>query len=395
MKLRHIIQESSQALRANILRSSLTIIGIVVGIFAVTAMLALGEGLSQNIIGRISSFSQGDISVQGSLTTQDLAWVTEQPYTKAAIGTVSVSGADVIIGGEDYNVTVSSIVGDFMTVQDFSILTGTMFDFKDIEFREQVVVATTDLDTKVREDTGRALVGQVISIGGQQYEVIGVVDIESAGFSRTDGTLYVPYQTVLGTLTNTSNFSTIGVSLEDSAFFEVAGKHILAGLNTSRYLASDSEDLFQVSTAQSIIESAQETTSMISLFLGIVGGIALFVGGIGTMNMMLTTVTERTKEIGLRKAIGARRRDILLQILVESVFLTSLGGIIGIALTWILAQFANQALSASGMSTLSVVVSADVVLLATVVAVGVGVVFGLYPANNASKLQPVDALRTE
>jgi putative ABC transport system permease protein len=394
MKIRHIIQESGQALRTNLLRSSLTIVGIVVGIFAVTAMLALGEGLSQNIIGRISSFSQGDISIQGALSRQDLTWISEQPYVQAAIGTLSISGADVIIGGEDYNVTVSSVLGDFMTVQKFSVLKGEAFDFKDIGFQEQKLVATSDLETKVIEDTGQSLVGQFISVGGQRYEVIGILDIDSPGFSRSDGAVYVPYQTAIGTLSNTSNFGGIGVSLKDSSDFEIAGKHVLEGLNASRFLAPDSDDIFSVSTAQSIIESAQETTSMISLFLGIVGGIALFVGGIGTMNMMLTTVTERTKEIGLRKAIGARRRDILLQILIESVFLTSIGGIIGIALTAILAIFANNAL-ANLSSVITVIVSWNVVMLATGVAVAIGIVFGLYPANSASKLQPVDALRAE
>jgi len=203
----------------------------------------------------------------------------------------------------------------------------------------------------------------------------------------------VPYQSAVGTLTNTSNFSTLGVTLKDSSYFEITGKHILEGLNTSRYLAPDSDDLFSVSTAQSMIESAQETTSMISLFLGIVGGIALFVGGIGTMNMMLTTVTERTKEIGLRKAIGARRRDILLQFLIESVFLTSIGGVLGITLTAVGSIFANKLLADSNV--ISVIVSSQVVAIATGVAIAVGIIFGLYPANNASKLQPVDALRTE
>jgi putative ABC transport system permease protein len=393
MKLRHIAQESGQALRANLLRSSLTIIGIVVGIFAVTAMLALGEGLSQNVIGRISSFSQGDISIKGTLTLQDLAWVSEQPYAEAAIGTLSVSDADVIISGEDYNVTVSSVLGDFAAVQKFTVLKGEMFDFQDPNLQDKVLVATNDLETKIFEETGQSLLNQFVSVGGQRYEVVGILDIESAGFSRSDGTVYLPYRTTVGTLSNTSNFSTIGVSLKDSSFFEIAGKNVLEGLNASRYLTSDSDDLFTISTAQSMIESAQETTNMISLFLGIVGGIALFVGGIGTMNMMLTTVTERTKEIGLRKAIGARRRDILLQFLMESVFLTSIGGVLGITLTAMLAVFANKVLADSNV--ISVIVSSQVVLVATAVAIAVGVIFGLYPANNASKLQPVDALRAE
>ena len=393
MKYRHTIREAGQALRSNRLRSGLTVVGIVVGIFAVTAMLALGEGLSQNVLGRMSAFSQGDVLVRGALTVHDLAWVAEQPYTQGAVGILEVSGVDFVALGESFDVTTRAVLGDFAVVQQFTVTDGTTYDFTDPTYHEQRLVVTTDLDEAVREKTGTGLVGQVVTVGGQRYEVAAVIDIASAGFSRDDGTIYAPYRSVIGTLTNTSNFTSIGVKLKDTAYFEVAGEHLLKGLNASRYLATDSTDLFSVSSAQSIIESAQETTSMISLFLGIVGGIALFVGGIGTMNMMLTTVTERTKEIGLRKALGARRSDILLQILTESVFLTLLGGALGIALTFVAAQVANDLLGASSM--LSVIVSWRVVALATGVAIVVGVVFGLYPASRASTLQPVDALRAE
>lgn len=393
MKLHHIAQEAGQALRTNKLRSSLTVIGIVVGIFAVTAMLALGEGLSQNVIGRISSFSQGDVSISGTLTRDDIAWIDDQSYVEAVVGTVQTQSAEVVVGEEAFNVSVQVVLGDLNTTQPFTQVGGRVYDFADPNIRENIAVATTRFDTAVQEKTGRGLLGTLIPIGGQQYEVVGLIDVPTPGFVRNNGSVYVPYATAIGTLAGTSNFASVGVKLKDQAYFAVAGAHLLAGLNTSHMLAPDSSTLFSVSSAQSIIESAQETTAMISLFLGIVGGIALFVGGVGTMNMMLTTVTERTKEIGLRKAIGARRRDILLQILVESVFLTLIGGVLGILLTIVGAYFANRVLADS--NTLSVIVSMQVVLFATAVAIVVGVVFGLYPASRASKLQPVDALRAE
>lgn len=393
MKVTFLIQEATQTLRANKLRSSLTIIGIVVGIFSVTAMLALGEGLQQNILGRISSFSQGDVSVQGPLSRADFTYIEQAPFTDVALGTLSIGSTDVVFFGEDLNASVASVLGDFERVQPFTVLEGTPFDFTDVALEEHSTVATKGLDDAAFKATGQHLLDQVITIGSQQYTVVAIIDLASAGFSRNDGTLYVPYTAAVGTLAPTSNFATIGVKLKDSGTFEVAGQYLLEGLNTSRYLAKDSSDLFNVSSAQSIIESVQQTTGMISLFLGIVGGIALFVGGIGTMNMMLTTVTERTKEIGLRKAIGARRRDILLQILYESVFLTLIGGAIGILLTVLLALIANKVLADS--QVISIIVSPQVVLVAVLVAVFVGVVFGLYPASRASKLQPVDALRAE
>ena len=210
---------------------------------------------------------------------------------------------------------------------------------------------------------------------------------------RADGNIIVPYKAAIGILSNTSDFSTIGVNLVDQQYYEIAAQHILEALNTSQHLAKDSTTAFSVTTSQEAIQNAIDTTSMISLFLGIVGGIALFVGGIGTMNMMLTTVTERTKEIGLRKAVGARNRDILMQILVESVMLTTIGGAIGIAFTYAGSLIANGLLTSD--SPISIVMSPSVVITAAFVAVIVGIVFGLYPASNASKLQPVDALRSD
>lgn len=393
MKIHHLLLESTQALRGNTLRSLLTIIGIIVGIFSVTAMLALGEGLSQNILGRISSFAQGDISVQGTLTREDLAWVASEPYTKAALGTMSISSADAVAHGEAFTVSVESVLGDLAGVHPFTITQGAAYDFNNADFEEPVAVISDTFEAAVQKKTGASLIQQKFILGGQSFTVVGIMKTTSAGFSRNDGTVYVPYRTAIGTLTGVSTFSAIAVKLKNADDFEVAGKHVLEALNLSRALAPGSTDLFRVSTAQSIIESAQETTATISVFLGIVGAIALFVGGIGTMNMMLTTVSERTKEIGLRKAIGARRRDILLQILLESILLTVIGGAIGIVLTALGALVANNLLGDS--SPIQVLVSFKVVLVATVVAILVGVVFGLYPANRASKLLPVEALRAE
>jgi putative ABC transport system permease protein len=388
-----LISEALHALYANKLRSTLTIIGIIVGISSVTAMLALGAGLSKNIVSRISSFSQGDVSISGNTNREDLAWVREHSFVKGAVGMLTLSATDLVACGESFSVTSRSALGDLTTVQPFTVTEGTAFDFTDASYIKQEMLVSSELRDAVQKKTGCSLVGNSVSLGGQRFSVVGVLSLPTAGFSRNDGTVYLPYRVALASLTSSPSFSSINVSLTDSNYFEIAGKDFLEGLNVSRGLARDSDDSFTVSSAQSIIESVQQTVSMIRIFLGIVGGIALFVGGIGTMNMMLTTVTERTKEIGLRKAIGARRRDILLQILCESVLLTTIGGALGIALTTLLALVANSLLSSS--SPISVVVSPSVVLLATCVSIVVGVVFGLYPARNASTLPPAEALRAE
>jgi putative ABC transport system permease protein len=393
MKFRFLVKESLQALRSNLLRSFLTIIGIVVGIFSVTAMLALGEGLSSNILDRFSSFASGDLTVSGEITYNDFSWIKDQLYVKNSLASLSVNNAEVVVFGNDFSPTIQSAVGDYEALQSYEIVSGEVFDWSNSGFSEAVAVVSDGFANSVEEDTGQSVLGKEISVGGTKYKVIGVIESSSMSFTRGDGVILLPYEKVVGTLSSTKNFSSVAVLLHDSSYFEVTGKAVLEGLNTSRQLASDSEDVFNVETSQSFIETAQETTQMISLFLGIVGGIALFVGGIGTMNMMLTTVTERTREIGLRKAVGARDRDIMLQILIESVLLTSLGGFIGILLSLGVAKIANQIFADSNI--IKVLVNTEVVVFAALVAVAVGVVFGLYPARNASRLQPVDALRSE
>ncbi len=393
MKFKFLITESLQALRSNLLRSFLTIIGIVVGIFSVTAMLALGEGLSSNVLDRFSSFASGDLTVSGKITYNDFSWIKDQPYIKNSLASLSINNAEVIAFGSDFSPTIQSAVGDYEAIQSYEIVSGEVFDWANSGFSENVVVVSDGFADNVKEDTGRTVLGEEITVGGIKYKVIGVIESSSMSFSRGDGVILLPYERVVGTLSDTKNFSSVAILLQDSSYFEVTGKAVLKGLNASRQLAEDSEDIFSVETSQSFIETAQETTQMISLFLGIVGGIALFVGGIGTMNMMLTTVTERTKEIGLRKAVGARDKDIMLQILIESVSLTSLGGLIGILLSLGVAKIANQVFADSNL--IKVLVNTEVVVFAALVAIAVGVVFGLYPARNASRLQPVDALRSE
>lgn len=393
MKTRFLITESIQALRSNLLRSLLTVIGIVVGIFSVTAMLALGAGLSANVMDRFSSFASGDVTVSGEISSNDYAWITEQPYVQNSLASLSVSGAEVVFGGSDFSPTIQSVLGDYDSLQQYDLVEGTVYDWTDPNFTEAVVVVSDGFADSVLEDTGRTVLGSDITVNGQKFTVIGVIESSSMLFTRGDGVILLPYERTVGNLTNKRTFSSVAILLQDSSYFDIAGQGLLKGLNASRQLAADSEDIFGVETSQAFIESAEETTAMITLFLGIVGGIALFVGGIGTMNMMLTTVTERTKEIGLRKAVGARDRDIMLQILVESVVLTSFGGLIGILLSLGAGKVANQIFADSDM--ISVLVNTQVIALAAGVALAVGVVFGLYPARSASKLQPVDALRSE
>jgi putative ABC transport system permease protein len=396
MKPLFLIQEALQAMRSNMLRSVLTIVGIIVGIFSVTAMLALGQGLSDNIANRFNSLIAGDITVSGVLTQNDLAWIKSQNNVAAASGAVNVGSAKVVAQGTAFSPNVKAVLGDYSNITSLTFVSGAPFDFTDSTYGEKVVIVDEGFQAAVLKATSRPVASTSITINGQQFAVIGVISGGTGGFGRrSDGSILIPYAATVGTLTGTNHFSSISVKLINNQYYEIVAKAITEGLNTSRGAVKDSSDYFSVSSAQDAINTALSTIAMISIFLGIVGGIALFVGGIGTMNMMLTTVTERTKEIGLRKAIGARNKDILLQILVESVTLTFVGGVIGIVLTYGVSIIANNILAASGTSVISLVLSWKVVAYATLVSLVVGVVFGLYPARRASLLQPVDALRAD
>lgn len=394
MKIFQLIHESLQALKINILRSTLTIAGIVVGIFAVTAMLALGEGLSANILDRFNSFSTGDITVSGDITHQDLTWVSDQSYVNDVIASQSLSEVETIAGGESFSPNISTYVGDYVSVANPELVSGELFDFEDTELTEHIAIIDEGFLETVQEDAGADISSGSITLNGTRFSIVGVVEGGNSGFGRrSDGNIIIPYASAIGNMTNTSGYSSLAVNLVDQEYYEIAAQHILESLNSARYVDKDSSDYFSVNSAQDAIENAQETTQMLSLFLGIIGAITLFVGGIGTMNMMLTTVTERTKEIGLRKAIGARNRDILYQILVESVVLTLIGGALGIILAYGGSAIANKLLA--GNNTIQVIMSWRVVLLAVSVSVAVGIIFGYYPARNASKLQPADALRAD
>jgi putative ABC transport system permease protein len=392
MKFHYVFHESAEALRTNLLRSVLTIIGIVVGIFSVTAMLGLGAGLTANVSDRFSSFILGDLTISGTLTPSDLQIVTDKRYVNRVLAS-HTSNSSVTYRDNSYNPTVEYVLGDYATMQKYTLVDGEVFNWQDKEYNEQVAVVSDGFITAAGKDSSVSPLNQTVTIAGQPFRVIGVISGNNMNYTRGDGMVFIPYASAVGILTNTNTFSSFAVSLIDNSYYEIAGADLLSSLNAAHQLTHDSNDAYSIQTAQSFIATAKQTISMITLFLGVVGGIALFVGGIGTMNMMLTTVTERTKEIGLRKAIGARDRDILLQILIESVLLTSIGGAIGILLTIGLGALANKLLA--GNQLISIVVNMNVIALAAAVAVTVGVVFGLYPARNASRLQPVDALRAD
>lgn len=398
MRLLDIMREAWDALRAHTFRSLLTILGIIIGVFAVSMMLSLGQGVQKLIDAEINAFSQGDVSIQSSLDElreEDLAWLRQQPYTKSAIGYITTT-QKIQIAEHTLEPTINFINGPFDQARTITITAGKSLDWNNSEQTDSVVVVDTQFEKKFKEKTGRSVYPGTLTIAGDQYTVRGVIKTGS-GFAFGDGDVYLPYSFAATRFDRTA-YTSIALNLFDKTRYEVVSDHVRAGLNAAYGYRVDDTNNFFISSDQAFIDQERKINLYFTLFLGAIGGIALLVGGIGTMNMMLTTVSERTKEIGVRKAVGAYDRDITRQVLCESIVLTSIGGLMGVLLTFLIALVANIVISQffpGGAGGFSLAVNSFVVAVSVGVSVLIGVVFGWNPAKQAAQLPVVEALRSD
>jgi putative ABC transport system permease protein len=413
MKLYRLLLDALENLSANKLRSMLTVLGIVIGVAAVIAMLSIGRGAEASIASRIESMgtnlvyvtpgstSQSGVSSAvgsaGTLTLDDASALTSLPNV-VAVASVTNSMAQLVYQGQNTRTRLMGVTPGYQTVSSLTLADGVFISDANQSGRSLVVV----LGSSVAETlfgTTSGVVGQKVRLNGQPYKVIGVLTSKGGtGFMNEDDQVFVPLSTALYRLVGGARFrgsSVISQITVKAASAKVVTQVVNAVTVTMRELHETVEgaDDFTVTSQQATLDAATQVADTLTIFLGGIAGISLMVGGIGIMNIMLTTVTERTHEIGLRKAIGARRRDILLQFLVESMVLSLLGGLIGAVFGWGIAQMMGQ-VQISG-STITPVVGLDSVLLATLFSMAIGLFFGIYPATRASRLQPVEALRYE
>jgi putative ABC transport system permease protein len=405
--------ESLQSLYANKLRSALTILGIVIGVAAVIAMLSIGKGATASITSSITSIGTnlvyvtpgvvsssgvaGQSGSAGSLTQADADAIATLDNITAVVPQVE-GRAQVVYMGNNSNVRLLGITPDYLTMSNMSLADGVFISEANVTARSAVVVLGSTVATDLFGDASVA-VGQNIKIKSAPYKVIGVLNSKGGtGFMNQDEQIFVPLTTAQKRLVGSVMFrgtgviSQINVQVDDSKNV-TAVEASVTSLLEERHKVEPGSDDFTVTSQQDTLDALTTITNILSIFLGGVAGISLLVGGIGIMNIMLTTVTERTHEIGLRKALGARRNDILAQFLVEAATLSLLGGIIGVTLGWAIAKLVGS-ISISG-SAITPVVTLDSVLLATLFSLVVGLFFGIYPAARAASLQPVDALRYE
>jgi putative ABC transport system permease protein len=399
-------------LLANRLRSALTMLGILIGVSAVILLVGVGNGatvavqqqiqsLGSNLLTVFPSNARGAGGVQqgfgtgSTLTLDDVKAIANRQTSPDVVTAIPSTGgrAQLTYGNQNWNSSLTGTTQDFPSVRNYQVASGQFFTSGDVDASSKVAVIGPTVATNLF--SGADPIGQVMKINRQNFRIVGVFAPKgsSGGFNNQDDVVVVPITSAWSYLLGGrgKNVQQIYVQATSADATNAANAEVTQVLLDRHHISDPTLADFQILSQQDVLNSASQTTGVLTLMLGAIAGISLVVGGIGIMNIMLVTVTERTREIGIRKAIGARRQDILLQFLIESMFLSGLGGALGILVGFGLARVLPLAVSALPTP----VISTPSVFLAFGISVGIGLFFGLYPANRAARLRPIEALRYE
>ena len=427
MKLYDSFRSALQSLVVNKLRSALTMLGVVIGVAAVIAMVSVGNGASQSVQNTILNLGSNLVTVSPSfgsdnglkgagaqaqnLTLDDMRSIQDQLGSSIAAAEAEQQAGrwQVTAAGQNTNTSVTGVTEDYPVVRDWGVDSGDFFTTSDLSVNAQVAVLGATTATNLFGDIDP--VGQTVQLrqafggGGQSgagaqrarilnFRVVGVLGVKGSTFGLIrDDQILVPLTTAEHVLTGRLNqVSQIVIKATSSDTMERTTSDVNNVLLQRHNIDDPASADFTVTNQNDTLAALSSVTGTFTLLLGAIGGISLLVGGIGIMNIMLVSVNERTREIGIRKAVGARRGDILNQFLIEAVALTGLGGVIGILLGWAITEVVHRIPQAASLPLL---ITSGTVIIAVGVSVAIGVVFGLYPAMRAARLHPIQALRYE
>ncbi|OHA79551.1 MAG: hypothetical protein A2747_03885 [Candidatus Yonathbacteria bacterium RIFCSPHIGHO2_01_FULL_44_41] len=411
MKLKHSLKTAYTGLEQNRARSFLTILGIVIGVAAIILVMSLGQGAQALILDQVKGMGTRTIIVGGgrepkgpsdagqifndSLKKRDLDFLERRENTPSVkfVMPLIFGAAGASYQSDTYNLTIFGASPLMEKIFDMPFKTGGMFTEEDIRARAKYVIIGNKVKTQLfgADDA----IGQVIKMKGYNFRVIGVLTEQGQSAFNFDEAAIIPYTTAQDYVLGIKYFNRFVIEAQSDELVNSASDEVALTLRESHNITDPAKDDFFVITQVSLANSLSSITSVLTIFLAAVAAISLIVGGIGIMNIMLVSVTERTKEIGLRKALGATYKDILTQFLLEAVMLTGMGGLVGI----LLGAFLSWAISAGITQFTSIAWTFSFPVSAALLGLGVsgaiGLIFGLYPARTAARKSPIDALRYE
>ncbi len=394
-----------RALRRNKMRSMLTALGIIIGVAAVVAMVAVGNGAQARITSKVSALGQNLLTVfagskksggvqsglgsASTITLADAEAIAREVTDVAAISPEVSTTGQAIANGRNWSTSVVGESRDYLKIRSWKLAAGSMFDERDVRSAAKVAV----IGSKTANELFGPLnpIGQTVRVKNIPFTIIGLLESKGAGMGgmNQDDRIIIPYTTAMKRLTGDRFLRSVNVQIGSSDRMEIAQQQITSLLRQRHRIADGSSDDFNIFNQKEIADTVNSISTVITLLLGSVAGISLVVGGIGIMNIMLVSVTERTREIGIRIAIGAEPGDIRLQFLIEAVTLSLLGGLLGVLCGVGVSRLVGM------VADFQAVVSTGSVLLAFGVSSAIGIFFGFYPAHKAAAMNPIEALRYE
>jgi len=403
MDYKELITLALSTFKANVLRTLLTMLGIIIGIASVIIIMSMGQGATASIVDRISTLGANTINVfpgarrRGpgsisetvtSLIPKDVEAIKELENVEAVSGVVSTRTA-VSYQGNNMSSSINGVEADYQQIQSLEVDLGSFFDKSQVKGMSKVAVIGVDIMLELFEE-GEEPLGKAIRVDGKSFRVVGVLEQNDAsGMSNPNEAIYIPLDTIMKTVIGQNYLGSISVLATDPELVDQLVEDVDSLLMDRHEILDEDLKDFTIMNFQEMISTISNVTGILTTLLSAIAAISLLVGGIGIMNIMLVTVTERTKEIGLLKSIGAKNNHILTQFLLEAVVLTVAGGLIGVTIG------AGVSFIIAKVVDIPFILKLSSIAIAVGVSSLVGVVFGYYPARNAAKLNPIDALRYE